>query len=708
MRKMVAILALFVLSMTIAACTGEQSITVVFETNGGNEISDMTINITDTSIELPTPVREGHTFDGWYINEDLTDPFSIASFLTTATITVYAKWIVNTYTITFNSNGGSLITAITQDYDTVVTAPADPTRAGYTFAGWHEDEALSSAYTFTTMPAENITLYAKWDEAGPVTTTISFEVDGGSMVADITQDSGSVVIEPTAPTKAGYTFAGWYTEPEFINEYVFTIMPVEDLVLYAKWQINQHGVSYYIYENDDPTAAITLHPDETIISVSLGTHHSSALTSSGRVFTWGRNDYGQLGDGTIMQRTVPTEITSRFNLAAGETIVSISLEYAHSSALTSSGRMFTWGWNSSGQLGDGTTTNRSTPTDITDQFDLAAGETVVSVSLGDSHSSALTSSGRMFTWGWNSSGQLGDETTTSRTTPTEITHHFDLEAGETIVSISLGYAHSSALTSSGRMFTWGDNGYGQLGDGTESYRHTPTEVTDQFDLVAGETIASISLGSWHSSALTSSGSVFTWGYNGDGQLGDGTTTWRTTPTEMTHQFNLAAGETIVNVSSGGEHTSALTSQGRAFTWGYNSYGQLGDDTTTDKSTPTEITHQFNLETGETIVSISLGYHYSSALTSQGRMFTWGRNNYGQLGDWTTSHRSTPTEIRTRYLILILTETYDHGSPITEYTPTKEGHVFSGWYTDIDMTTPYVFETMAAEDVMLYGYWTAID
>ncbi|MCK7488537.1 MAG: hypothetical protein MZU97_25865 [Bacillus subtilis] len=227
---------------------------------------------------------------------------------------------------------------------------------------------------------------------------------------------------------------------------------------------------------------------ETITHVSLGYLHSSAITSSGRIFTWGANFYGRLGDGTTTHRSTPVEITARFNLSGGETICHVSLGNQHSAALTSTGRIFTWGRNEYGQLGDGTSTNQSTPVEITARFSLSAGETITQVSLGGDRSAALTSTGRFFTWGSNGFGRLGDGTTTNRFTPVEITSNFVLSAGETITQVSLGIDHSSALTSTGRIFTWGSNDWGQLGDGTAT-RTTPVEITSNFILSAGETIA---------------------------------------------------------------------------------------------------------------------------------------------------------------------------------------------------------------------------
>jgi alpha-tubulin suppressor-like RCC1 family protein len=342
-----------------------------------------------------------------------------------------------------------------------------------------------------------------------------------------------------------------------------------------------------------------------------------------------------------------SKATSRFSLAAGDKIVSIS----HSSALSSNGRVFTWGIN---HIYDyKTKLEKTVPNEITSRFSLAAGDRIVAISIGNFHYAALSSNGHVFNCEFSySEARL----------PTQMLFFkYNLDAGDRIVAISLGWDHSSTISSNGRVFTWGSNEYGQLGDGTteiifdssliEIQIEPPTEITSRFGLSTGDKIVSISLGKDHSSALSSSGRVFTWGRNGAYALGDGTTENKSLPTEITSIFSLVVGERIVAISLGGFHSSALSSNGRVFTWGYNNFGQLGDNTTTNKSVPTEITSRFGLSNGDKIVSISLGEFHSSALSSSGRVFTWGRNGAYALGDGTTENKSLPTEITSHFNLI---------------------------------------------------------
>ena len=649
----IVLVSILIVILALTGCSDSSNFNVVYDTGDGISIKP---SIYDEGMSLPVPEKEGYTFDGWYLDSEYNHLFKVEDYVnynSRRDITLYAKWIINQYTITFNSNGGSSVSSITQDYATTVSKPTDPTKVGYTFAGWYSDSNLSTAYTFTTMPAEDITLYAKWNI---ITYNINYELADGlnhlSNPSSYTIETNTIIL--SAPTKEGYTFEGWYSDSNFTN-YVseITIGSIGNVTLHAKWNINSYNINYYIQPDDyDPLKDILLLPGETIIQVTSGGYHSAALTSNGRLFTWGRNDYGQLGDGTTVSKSTPTEITNRFSLATEDKIIQVS--------------------------------------------------------LGGSHSAALTSEGRLFTWGRNDNGQLGDGTTVSKSTPTEITSRISLATEDKIIQVSLGYSHSAALTSNGRLFTWGRNDYGQLGDGTTVSKSTPTEITNRFSLATEDKIIQVSLGGSHSAALTSEGRLFTWGRNDNGQLGDGTTVSKSTPTEITSRISLATEDKIIQVSLGEYHSAALTSEGRLFTWGRNDNGQLGDGTTVSKSTPTEITSRISLATEDKIIQVSLGYSHSAALTSNGRLFTWGRNDYGQLGDGTTVSKSTPTEITQAHYELLHFDTVIYNQSIMEYVPLRDGYTFSGWYSDINLNTPYIFGSMPAEDITLYGKWVSND
>jgi uncharacterized repeat protein (TIGR02543 family) len=269
----------------------------------------------------------------------------------------------------------------------------------------------------------------------------------------------------------------------------------------------------------------------------------------------------------------------------------------------------------------------------------------------------------------------------------------------------LGYGYSSAITSTGRVFTWGSNSAGQLGDGTTSSKYTPTEITSQFSLAVGETIIKISLADDHSAVLTSFGRIFTWGENGLGQLGDGTTNDSIIAIEITSQFNLNVGETIIDISLGDTHSSAITSEGRVFTWGSNNYGQLGDGSTTRSYIPLDITSQFGFDQNKLAIDILLGVSNSMIITSDNRVFVWGYNDSGCLGDGTIIDRHVPIELTVFYLYQF--DIYNFNEAIVIPTdPVRVNYTFGGWYLDSACLTEYVFSTMPAEDITLYVKWVS--
>ncbi len=342
----------------------------------------------------------------------------------------------------------------------------------------------------------------------------------------------------------------------------------------------------------------------------------------GTVFAMGLNAYGQLGNGTTYGQLAPLSVVLPGNVAA----VTVSAGWYHSLAVGSDGKIYAWGWNAYGQLGDGTTTNRLSAEAIS----LPGGVTAVSVSAGYEHSLAVGNDGRVYAWGGNASGQLGDGTTTTRLTPEVLA----LPAGVSALSVSAGDGHSLAVGSDGNVYAWGWNAYGQLGDGTTTNHLTPEAVR----LSLGIAALSVSAGYAHSLAVGSDGSLYAWGYNVDGQLGDGTTTTHLTPEAV----GLPGGAIPLTVAAGYCHSLAVGGDGKVYVWGWNTYSQLGDGTTTTRLTPEAV----GLPGGVTVavLAASTGAAHSLAIGNNGQMYAWGWNGYGQLGDSTTTTRATPEAV----------------------------------------------------------------
>ncbi|WP_345800162.1 fibronectin type III domain-containing protein [Microbacterium sp. AZCO] len=354
----------------------------------------------------------------------------------------------------------------------------------------------------------------------------------------------------------------------------------------------------------------TWEPQPVTLTYQWNRYSTPIPGATGRSYTLVADDAGQAISVTVTGSKPgypPTSITSpqvTVTLPEGSRVVDVAAGDYHSLAVTADGRVFAWGANFSGQLGDGTTTDRPTPVAVAGITD------AVAVAAGQGFSLAATADGHVYAWGQNQYGQLGDGTTTDRRSPA-------LVAGVTdAVDVTAALTHALALTADGRLYAWGDNTEGALGDGTDTHRYTPIVVPGLSDVVSVSTSYS------HSLAATADGSVYHWGYFPDGGLGDGNP-GRYTPARV------SGIPPVVSVAAGGSHALAVGADGRAYTWGANMDGQFGNGTRVANPAPAPVRHATRQDlTG--IVEVAGAFH-SLAVTSSGELFVWGRNERGQLG-----------------------------------------------------------------------------
>jgi alpha-tubulin suppressor-like RCC1 family protein len=366
---------------------------------------------------------------------------------------------------------------------------------------------------------------------------------------------------------------------------------------------------------DGGTASATRHfTVASVIAIAAGGIHTCALTSVGGVKCWGNNSFGQLGDGTNTDSNVPVDVSG-----LGSGVTAIAAGFYHTCALTSAGGVECWGNNDFGQLGNGTNTSSSVAVDVS-----GLGSGVTAIAAGGFHTCALTSAGGVKCWGYNGFGQLGDGTNTSSNVPVDVSG-----LGSGVTAIAAGFFHTCALTSAGGVKCWGNNFFGQLGDGTYTDSNVPVDVSG-----LGSGVTAIAAGDVHTCALTSAGGVKCWGFNAYGQLGDGTNTDSSVPVDVS-----GLGSGVTAIATGSDHTCALTSAGGVKCWGYNGFGQLGNGTNTSSSVPVDVSGL-----GSGVTAIAAGSHHTCALTSAGGVKCWGYNGFGQLGNGTNTDSNVPVDV----------------------------------------------------------------
>lgn len=368
-----------------------------------------------------------------------------------------------------------------------------------------------------------------------------------------------------------------------------------------------------------------------------------APSNASEPFAWGWGLAGGLGNGsTSDQHTAAAVDTS--GVLSGKTVTAIATSGYHTLAVTSDGKIYAWGENGRGELGDGTLTRRTSPVAV-DMSGALSGKSVVAVAASSMLSVALTSDGLVFTWGDNLYGELGagsSFTSSSSNVPVAVDTSGVL-SGKTVASIAAGTLFVAALTTTGEVFTWGNNGRGQLGNGTMFTNSSSPVAVDTSGVLSGKTVVQISANE-HCLAVTSDGGAYAWGDDGEGQLGDRSFADSDTPVAV-YTGGVLSGKFITAAAAGSNHSVLLSSSGEVFTCGHALKGALGDGITS----AAYVNYPVAVDTtgvlsGKVVTQIAAGYRMAIALTSDAEVFSWGSNSYGQLGDGTSTDRASPVAV----------------------------------------------------------------
>jgi alpha-tubulin suppressor-like RCC1 family protein len=351
----------------------------------------------------------------------------------------------------------------------------------------------------------------------------------------------------------------------------------------------------------------------------------AGIAASGHVLAWGRNDFGQLGNGTSTDASTP----ARVRLPGGTRVQQVRAGCDHTVALTSTGHVLAWGINGHGELGNGSIASRETPVRVR----IPRGTKVTAVRAGCGFSLALTSRGGVLAWGDNFYGQLGNDTTTDSHVPVWV----QLPAGTKVTAISAGGSFALARTAGGRVLAWGQNTNAELGNDSTTSSDVPLRV----DLPPGVRVTIVSAG-YNFAVARAAGrpfAYFAWGANNLGQYGNGSTAGSASPVGVSYTVRGPGHVHLASLFAGCGHTLALFSDGAMLAWGANNEGQLGDGTTTSSAAPVAV------KLGRTkVAAISASCDDSYALTRGGHVLAWGYDGEGQLGNGSAVNSDTPLRV----------------------------------------------------------------
>ena len=352
---------------------------------------------------------------------------------------------------------------------------------------------------------------------------------------------------------------------------------------------------------------------------SAGFYHSCAIVLNDKAYCWGSNNNGQLGNGSTTSSRVPVAVNMS-GVLAGKTIKQISVEFSTNCVVASDNKTYCWGGNSNGQLGNDSLTNSNIPVAV-NTSGVLAGKTIKQVNTGGFHTCALAISSKMYCWGLNVNGRLGSSLTSVLSKVPVAVNMSGLLAGKIIKQMSVGYSSNCVVASDNKVYCWGGNNNGQLGNGSTANSRVPVAV-NMSGVLAGKTIKQISAGGDHSCVIASDDKLYCWGFNSNGELGNNSSVSSSVPVAV-NTDGVLAGKVIKQMSAGFSNTCAVDSGYGIYCWGYNSNGQLGNNSTNNSRVPTYVyVPKENTTIAANAVKLRTQYAKKTAATCQAVAAGW--------------------------------------------------------------------------------------
>jgi alpha-tubulin suppressor-like RCC1 family protein len=403
--------------------------------------------------------------------------------------------------------------------------------------------------------------------------------------------------------------------------------------------------------------------------ISAGSFHSMALcTIDSTVRSWGGNMNGQLGVNDTLERNSPVAVHGPGNTGFLRGIVAVVIRENFSLALKSDGTVWAWGYNGDGESGNNTKIDNWVPVQVHGPGNIGFLTGIIAISGGYNHVLALRNDSTVWAWGDNSTGELGDNTIIDDSTPVQVHGPGNIGFLTGIVSIAAGQQFSLVTMKDGSVWSWGYNGVASLGDYTTIDRHTPVQVHGANNVGFLTGVTSIAGGGGHALAIKKDSTLWSWGFNVNGELGDNTTNTDSIPEQVHGSGNVGFLTGVIYAKAGDYFSGAITKDSNVWAWGFNYYGQCGINDTLgeEENTPVWVHGLNNIGYLSSITAISLGDEHALALKDDGSLYTWGWNGNGQLGDDSTIDRWYPISAPEPCSVQLSVPTIQYSNSLTLY------------------------------------------